>query len=115
MANDPSFEYKQIKLNWVYPQDLETHFVTNMVVQHQEDHFIISFFETWPPAITGNVDERHKQLESINEVDAKCVARIVVTPEKMRDFLNAFQENVEKFHLSKKRFEILRERNGENE
>jgi len=87
--------FKEVKIERRYPDNLQTHFVSNIVVQHQPDFFTISFFEVWLPPIIGNSTEEKKHiLESFDHVEAKCVSRIVVTPEKMREFAKAINENL---------------------
>jgi hypothetical protein len=77
---------------------LESHFVTNFVVQHQPDHFVLSFFEVWPPPILGDTEkERQDQIEKVDYIDANCVARVIVTPDKMSEFLHTISENIKKY------------------
>lgn len=95
---DKDVSVKSVKINRVYPSDLHSHFINNVLIQHQQDHFVVSFFEVWAPAILGiSENERIKELEAINMVDAKCVARLVFTPSKMKEFLKALEENVSNF------------------
>ena len=94
--------YKEVKLERVFPDDLESHFVTNVVIQHQEECFILSFFETWPPPVLGDTPEEIRaSIDSIQKVEAKCVARLVVPPSKMRDFLSVMNENYQKYEALK--------------
>lgn len=89
-ANDS----KLVRLNWVFPPDLQTHFVMNMTVQSQPDHFILSFFEVTPPPIIGETEEEKQAfMDGISSVDAKCVARVVVTPDKMKEFVEVLSQN----------------------
>jgi hypothetical protein len=89
---------KKVSLKRTYPEDLKSHFVSNIVVQHQPDVFILSFFEVWPPAILGETEEEKQQaIESIEYVEAECVARLVVTPQKMREFLDTISENLRNY------------------
>lgn len=89
---------KKIKLNFVYPDNLKSNFVSNVIVQHQKDFFTLSFFEVWVPPILGNTeDEKKAELEKIDQVEANCVARLVVTPDKMRDFVKALHNNLENY------------------
>jgi len=98
MTNEETRAGKAVRLKREYPKDLESNFVSNMVVQHQPDFFVLSFFEIWPPAILGDTEEeRQEVLESIEEVEAKCVARLVITPSKMREFLKVMSENWERY------------------
>ena len=84
---------KGVNLNWVFPSDLKSYFSDNFIVQHQKDHFVLSFFEVIQPAILGTLEERKAQVQKIKQVDAKCIARILVTPEKMKDIVNVMNEN----------------------
>ena len=94
---------KQVKLERKYPPDLRTHFVTNIVVQHQPDFFTLLFYEVFPPPILGDTPEqRRTQLESLDHVDAICVARLIVTPEKMRDFAKVINDNVANYEATMK-------------
>ena len=85
---------KKIKIERTYPDDLKSYFVSNVVVQHQPDIFILSFFEVFPPAILGETEEEKFQaLNAIDHVDGKCVARLVLTPSVMKEFLDTISEN----------------------
>lgn len=89
---------KTIKLNYKYPDDLHSNFISNLVIQHTSENFILSFFEVWPPPIIGiSEEEKQLKLDSLDEVEAKCVSRIVITPGKMRDFIEAMKINLARF------------------
>ena len=89
---------KDVKVDWVYPENLQSHFVSNLIVQHQPDFFICSFFETWPPAILGETNEEiRQQFEHIDHITAKCVARLVLTPSKMKDFVKVISTNLKNY------------------
>jgi len=86
---------KKVRLLRTYPEDLKSNFVVHLVVQHQIDSFILSFFEVWPPVVLGETDEdKQAALDSLESVEAKCVARLVVTPNKMREFLAVMNTNL---------------------
>lgn len=89
---------KKIKIEFNYPNDLKSHFVSNLVVQHQPEFFILSFFEGWPPVILGDSEEeKRKALESIEKIEAKCVSRLVITPEKVKEFITAISQNYKNY------------------
>lgn len=104
---------KAIRLERTYPDDLQSYFVSDMVIQHTSEHFTLSFFEIWPPPIIADTpQEREVLLEAIEKIEAKCVTRLVVTPEKMREFVKTMSENLEKYDKMMKVFRALKE--GEN-
>ena len=89
---------KKIRVNRTFPQDLQSQFVNDVVIQHQPDHFIISFFEVHPPLVLGETEEEKQQiLDALDSVESKCIARLVVTPATMRDFVRAMGENLENY------------------
>jgi hypothetical protein len=90
----PEVISKTVRIDRVYPNDLKTHFVSNFVIQTQPDHFVLTFFEVWPPAIVGSSEEKKAALDGLQSVEAKCVARIVVTPARMQELAKLIQENV---------------------
>jgi hypothetical protein len=92
------FASRQVPINHVYPDNLVTHFTTHVVAQFQQDHFILSFFEIFPPPLLGETDdEKLRALKALDHVDAKCVARIVVTPARMEDVIKILSENLAKY------------------
>ncbi len=95
---NPLAPERQIKVMREIPQDLSSHFVQHFVVQHREDHFILSCFEVWPPIIVGATeDEVAQQLSDLTSIPAKCVARLVLTPSKMEELMNIMIDNFERF------------------
>jgi hypothetical protein len=85
---------RSIKVNRIFPEDLRTYFVANFIVQHEPENFILSLFELWPPIILGETkEEKLEVVKSIDSIDAKCVARIVLTPTRMREFIEVITEN----------------------
>jgi hypothetical protein len=101
---DPSNneESRQIPIEWHIGDDIITRYATNMVVQHTEHEFIISFFEIKPLILLGPKDL--ERLESIDSVRAECIARVVVATERMPSFVKVLQTNLERA-LNKERVE----------
>src|SRR5262245_22846071 len=94
MAEEPIAE-KTVPIEWKVPEDLVARYATNMVVQRSEHEFIISFFEAKPPIILGPTDRKSTRLESINSVEAVCVARIIVAPKRAEDFVRVLSQQIE--------------------
>jgi hypothetical protein len=78
-------------------------YATNLIVQHTEHEFIISFFDFEPPLVIGSDEERREQVKKLGHLKAKCIARIMVSPGRMEEFINALKTNFDKYearHLS---------------
>jgi hypothetical protein len=91
-------KYLEIKVERNYPDDLRSYFVSNIVIQHQPDFFILSFFELWPPAIVADTEEEKKiMVDSLTTVEAKCVARIVLTPARMKELQELIAQNLSSY------------------
>jgi hypothetical protein len=98
------------KINRIIPENLEPHFVNDMIIQHHADFFILSFFQYIPPAIIAETDEERLQMaKSIETVDSKCVSRLILTPGNMRRFLEVMSENMAKYDKKTKKSEITEE------
>jgi len=93
-----------LPIEWHFPGNISSQYATNMVVQHTEHEFIISFFEAYPPVVLGDPEERKALLEQIKSVPAVCVARIIVAPERLAEFIQVLQDNLDKY-LSRKESE----------
>ena len=49
-------------------------------------------------AILGDTnEEKEKALEAVDRVEAKCVARLVLTPSKMKEFVETMAENLQNY------------------
>lgn len=97
MAEENLLAGKEVPIAWIVPDDLVTRYATNIVVQHSEHEFFLSFFEADPPIILGSREEALATIEQLGSLKAKCVARIVVAPKRMREFVRVLQANLEKY------------------
>lgn len=91
-------EESKVLIDFQIPDNLSTEHATNLVVQHGEHQFIIYFFEAIPPLMVGASDPIPKSLP------AKCVARIVVSADRMEEFVDVLNKNFEKY---KSRFQKI--------
>ena len=66
---------------------------TNLLVQHTDHEFVLSFFETAPPIVLNEKDFE------IDKVTAECVARVVIAPKRMQQFIDTLQKSLEKYNL----------------
>lgn len=95
MNEQDSANERQVSIEWHIPGGIVTRYATNMVVQHSEQEFILSFFELLPPIILGTPQELEK-LETMSSVQAECIARIIVSAGRMPKFIEVLQQTLER-------------------
>ncbi len=88
---------KLISVNLHTPPGFPSQYATNLVVQHTEHEFVITFFEMRPPPLLGTEQKKRKQLDAVKEIDATCLARIIVSPNRMGEFIQVMQDNLKTF------------------
>lgn len=86
-----------LPIEFVVPESLKSRYAMNVIVQHDKHEFYISFFEVAPPILVGTTEERLAQIGKITSIRSECVARIIVSPERMGDFIGAMQTNYAKY------------------
>lgn len=94
----PEGETFQLPVEWVIPEETTGSYATHIVVQHSDKEFILNFFEIRMP-IFSNLSKEQK-LEKLNEMEsikANCVSRIVVSPDRMENFVEVLKRNLEKY------------------
>lgn len=84
-----------LPIEWYFPEGLTSRYATNLVVQHTEHEFTLSFFELRQPVVLGSPEERKAKLEQIHSVRAECVARVIVSAGRMPEFLGVLQKQLE--------------------
>lgn len=82
----------EVPIEWYVPDSIISRYATNMVIQHTGQEFIISFFDTKPPIIVGQPTK--EILDSLKSVRAECIARVIVSPTRMSQFVEALQTNL---------------------
>lgn len=89
-----------LPLEWHVPDDLVTRYANNLLIQHTEHEFILSFFEVMPPLTVGSPEEQAAQLQAIGAVRAECVARVVVSADRIASFVEALRSSYEKYPVT---------------
>ena len=82
---------KEVHIDWHFPENMNSKYATNLIVQHNEHEFVLSFFEIAPPIVLGQ-----KDLD-IDSVNAECVSRIVIAPSRIEEFITVLQRNLEMY------------------
>jgi hypothetical protein len=57
--------------------------------------------------LTGTSEEQRKKAEDIAEIPPTCVARVVVTPDRMPEMLAALANNVRRAQPDKVSFQVV--------
>ncbi|OQB28016.1 MAG: hypothetical protein BWY10_00820 [Chloroflexi bacterium ADurb.Bin180] len=84
---------REVPIEWSGIEDLTTSFATNVVITHTESEFFITFFELVPPMLVG----ASASVDEIKSVRAKAVARVAVPAGRMEGFVQAMQENLQRY------------------
>jgi hypothetical protein len=80
-----------LPLVWMDLDDADTQAVNQLIVQHHEDEFILTFGHLTPPMLIGTPEETAAQARTIPYVAVKVVARMAATPAKVEAFVKAMQ------------------------
>lgn len=91
-----------LPIEWYVPEDLKSQYATNMVIQHTDQEFLISFFEIKNPIIVGSDEEVMSKYQEIGKIKANCIARIIVTPDRMKEFIDILRANYDRFQARTK-------------
>ena len=74
-------------------------YATNIIVQHTEHEFTISFYEAMPTPVVGSQERKQEIYDSIESIPARCVARVVVAAGRMETFLQVLKTNFENHQM----------------
>ena len=83
---------REIKLTMVLPPDLPTLYADNVNVVHTPSEFTLSFLQARPPLFGDQAE-----LDNVDAVEARCIARIVVSPLRMQLILQTLAANFKKY------------------
>jgi hypothetical protein len=101
MAEERSLDGMMLPLEFHVPEGIVSRHATNLVVQHTEHEFLISFYEAQPPLLLGTAEENRAALEHMGEVRATCVARVVMAAGRMPEFVRVLQDNLATYEKKK--------------
>lgn len=77
------------------PDDAPTYYSDAMVVLHSANEFVCSFLQTEFPLASSKAE-----LEKVELVKRKCIARIIMSPAQFEATTKALQENLKKYQDS---------------
>jgi hypothetical protein len=91
---------RNIPVDWQLPPDLHTEYATNVLVQHGQHEIFLLFFQAQPPIIVGELVERQKQLEEISKIPAKCVAKVIISPDRLEELIDLLKRQLESYRTN---------------
>jgi Protein of unknown function (DUF3467) len=94
---DQADDGKVVPIIWEVPAGLPTHYSTNLIVQHSDEDFTITFWDVRPPVLIGTREDKLRQVEELREIRPTALVRIILSPRKMREFTQVMQDNLKTF------------------
>jgi hypothetical protein len=83
------------------PEGLSSVYSDNVLVLHTENEFILSFFQLEHPYPSGGVgDDKTVSMKTptdLSQLKARCVSRVIMSPNQMIRVINALQDNLAKY------------------
>lgn len=86
-------------IRWVIPESIRTTHATNLVVQQRGSEFTLLFFEVESPLFTGTPEEQAAQYKNLEEVTARCVAKVVMSAENATEATNNLIESINRVNM----------------
>lgn len=90
---------RRVPINRRVPEGMKGVFANHFVVQHTNREFILSFFQLMPLML---IDPTPEQIAEVQSVPAHAVARVVVTPEALRELIDVLERNYSKFETARR-------------
>jgi hypothetical protein len=92
--------HKAFKL--VVSDNIRTDHATHLIVQQQGSEFTFFFFEEAVPILMGSTEEQIAAYEALEQIEAKCVAKVVMSAENatlaaiiLMESLNRYQATLQ--------------------
>ena len=81
-------------IKWVIPNEIRTDHATHLIVQQQGSEFTLLFFEVRNPIFTGTPQEQIAAMQRLENIEATCVSRIVMSVEDVPLAVSHFEQVV---------------------
>jgi hypothetical protein len=84
-------EGRQVPLVWENPDSLPVLLANQFIVQHFQDEFIITVGQVVPPALSGDKQARTAQLQQVEHVTARPLARVALTRARLVELVQQLE------------------------
>lgn len=82
----------EVPVVWIGVDDVPVAFANQFVAQVDRGEVFLTVGQMVPPAILGKTDEeRRAQVENIQYVPVKPIARLAMTPSKLRELISILE------------------------
>ena len=82
---------RTVPVVWHIADDMRALYATHVVAQQAENETYLLFFQAQPPIIIGDDLQKREQLNALPAVKAECVAKIVMSPNKLPEVIQLLQ------------------------
>lgn len=96
MEDERREEAIRVKVRLVNPDEVPIQHANYIFVVHTQDEFFVTFAQAHPPYLLSISEQDRKELEATG-LPARVVARLMVSPTKMKEFIDVLNENYGKF------------------
>jgi hypothetical protein len=95
----------QVPIVWIGAEELPVLFANQFVAQVEHGEVFLTVGQMTPPVILGATEEeRRAQAENVQYVPIKPVARLGMTPAKLRDLISVLQITLDNHEKQEERF-----------
>ena len=94
---------------WVGADELPVLFANQFVAQVDRGEVFLTVGQMQPPALLGTVEERKQQAEQLQFVAVKPIARIAMTPSRLRELISVLEITVTNYEQQQDLFGDPRE------
>jgi hypothetical protein len=92
------FEMVEVPISREFPAEQVGVLANHFVIQQDGPEFHLLFFQTHPPLILSESEEEIRQALKKVEARSVCVARLIVSAERLPSFIEAMQSNLDKYN-----------------
>ncbi len=90
-------KFATLPIDWHIPDNVQSRYANNVLVQSAQHEIVISFFEALLPPLVGTPEDNVAKLREIGSIRADLVARIIVAPGILPSIISALQTGLEKY------------------
>ncbi len=86
-------------IKWVGSDSIRTDHATHLIVQQNGSEFTFLFFEAASPLFMGSPEEQIAAYKELPYIEAKCVAKVVMSAENATVGANNLIESINRFNM----------------